>query len=1220
MKSLHTLKISILYTLLTLVISLALISLAVRFLFATIDSYRNEIEKVVGNALNQPVKIEAIDARFIGLKPSLVLNKITLLERDDNLPIAHFKQLAIVVDSLTSISQRQLILDHFQITGADLLIERNDDSEISMGGVGGNTNATKDTQGDEDIAGWLLSHPNLVIKDSQVTILDHKTDHIFGFTNVDLRLHNNGDKHQLNGEVVLPKHLGNKIEFITTFNGNPTKDKLWGGELYFKSDGVSLHTLKPAKLTDDITLKGGAITSELWGKIEQGKLRDLEGTLSLKRFQLKGKQYQAFLPDMNGTVHFNKRGGLNELFIDDVVYEDSQNDGLPHSLHLVFDDGKGDATIDQLDIALAATYLKVEPELAKLLNGKEFSGSVSDISINWQAESKYKVLANLNDISAELGKKLPSIKNISGKVHWENNLLGILIDSKNVRLKTGDTVNSTYYADRLNGVVYAQLENSDWFIWSDKLHLTNSDLTLDLGLYAQLLKEQPLYLSLYSDLNYRDLTTLKRYLTADIIGKNTSSWLASAVKKGEISSGTVLFQGDVGQYPFKSQSGLIKVDLDTKDLDLKFSRDWPQMNNIDARIVYAGNSIKADISNARLYESRFSNIDFSIDNLNKPFATVSGTGTIPGKDIIRIFNESPLKENINNVTAQMRGGGSSELQLNLGIPLDQKRVSKPFSVTGTIDFKNSSFYFTEGVELEKINGKLKFSGNKIEAERIDAQMYGKPLTMTIYRVEQGKKRTVIAARGGFKAGKLKKAFKHKALDQIKGETDWQMELAFVESGDGGAYLKANSDLKGLTVSLPSPIQKQKHEIQSLNVEYMLSGKEKGKLGIELKNRLKMITRLKLDQDAKGVDSMHLHLGRDGEVFLPDSSNMVITGSSESVDLNRWNSLLQSDDKQDAMDIHIDMERLHLIIEDKEKDTEKSTTERSLAQFPEINVHINQFAYNNTEVGKISIASEKVNGLLEVPQIQVENNHFKIDADGNWSPNGDSNFNWNVDVSDFGGMLSVFDAGSMVTKGNGKIKGSSSWSGSPLDFTLSKLNGNAHLELEDGIIEDVEVGGAGNIIGIFSFKALFKRLFLDFSDVRQKGVEYSLIKGDFKIDHGKAQTENLRLESLPANVVFTGVVGLDSKDFNNVITVVPNVSDTVSGVSLLALGPQTIPVLIFLNKVFEKNIDQKAFIQYKLTGSWDKPQITKVTSEAEATEDAAEPEVELIGGGAIEGEF
>jgi uncharacterized protein YhdP len=107
------------------------------------------------------------------------------------------------------------------------------------------------------------------------------------------------------------------------------------------------------------------------------------------------------------------------------------------------------------------------------------------------------------------------------------------------------------------------------------------------------------------------------------------------------------------------------------------------------------------------------------------------------------------------------------------------------------------------------------------------------------------------------------------------------------------------------------------------------------------------------------------------------------------------------------------------------------------------------------------------------------------------------------------------------------------------------------------------------------------------------LQFSRIEGDIRFADGNALTDNLHLESLPANMLITGRTGLAEHDFDQLIAVVPNVSGTVSVAGALAWGPQAAAVLMVLQKLFKSGIDAATMTRYELTGSWNAPKLTRL---------------------------
>ncbi len=1208
---LQKLRSTLIYFVLTTVILLAVFSTVLRLLFSFIDSYKLEFESLIGDALKQPVKIESIYARFVGLNPALILKDISLLDLQQKKPFAYFKELAIVFDPFSSITSLKPTFQRIEITGADLVIERDINGQMSAGGAGrarqkiesGSKTENPNPQKKDDknsetgsIGDWLLSQSNLVIKQSQLLWIDRKSDRLIDIPDITVRLHNNGNKHQLISKINLPKRIGEEIEFITTFNGDPFAGKKWGGELYIRSNALNLDSFKPAHINGNLNLFGGVVDLNLWGRIAQGKVNRLEGRVAIDQFTIANQKQRVDLPAASASIFWQRGEVISELQIRDLKYSSDQHQGFPGAIGAVFNEEHGEVVIDTIALNSVKPFLALYPEIESMVSNGSVDGELRNINVAWNQSKGTKFFCEMNQVQLDLNKEWPMIKGLSGTVHWEDNQLGVNVDSSGVEFGYDVISEHDYQFDKVKGTLFAQTSDDGWQIWSDGLEISNKNISVKLGSNIQLHRDTSPLISLYGDLGFSNLAQIRHYLPEKILPDETRKWLAMAFNGGDVQSGSILFQGLSSEFPFEQNQGIFKIALATTNVDLKFQSEWPKLSKVDASVVFEGNAMTILATKAQMFNSRLKGIDVRINDFSHPYLKIEGGGYLAASDIIKVFNNSPLGDLIGGATQSMSASGDSQLTLKLGIPLSSA-VDQDLMVKGKVKINDANFHVANGVDLGHTSGTINFDQQGVEAEIVKTDIYGKPATFSVYRVSQSPedKRTVIAARGSAFADELAKAFPHPLLKAMEGESDWQAQVEFKEDGSGDVSLKVATDTQGIAFNLPAPMQKAAHEVRPFTLEYKIAGKEKGALSIELENYLKLITSL---EDIPGeVSGLHLHLGRGGQLSLPYPSKYRISGSADEVDLEGWMDLLNTDSKNDKRlsKIEIEMERLRLLSNPKsdEHDPQEQRADPVLEDFPEIDAQIERFAYNNLELGQLIINSNKSDQHLKIPMIRLIHPQLRVEGSGTWDGQQGTALNIMLSTTNLGDVFTVLNQDKLVSEGKGSLKGDLTWEGSPFNFDLAKLNGNLRLNLKDGVIEEVEVGGAGNLIGLFSIKSIFKRMALDFSDVREKGVEYDLINGDFRIENGQGYTENLKMDSTPAKVLITGRIGLATEDIDQTVTVVPNVSDTLSVAGALAWGPQTAAVLLLLNKVFEKNIDANAIIQYKVEGSWSEPTVTKI---------------------------
>jgi len=175
-----------------------------------------------------------------------------------------------------------------------------------------------------------------------------------------------------------------------------------------------------------------------------------------------------------------------------------------------------------------------------------------------------------------------------------------------------------------------------------------------------------------------------------------------------------------------------------------------------------------------------------------------------------------------------------------------------------------------------------------------------------------------------------------------------------------------------------------------------------------------------------------------------------------------------------------------------------------------------------------------------------------------------------------------------------------WPGPPSSFAMAKLQtGAITLKIAEGRILEAKPG-VGRIFGLLSLSEIPRRLSLDFSDFFQSGLGFNSITGIFGLDKGNAYTSNLVIKSPAADIAISGRTGLRAKDYDQEMVVSPHTSATLPLVGAIAAGPVGAAAGLVLQGVLGKGIGKAMGSRYKVTGSWEKPEITLVSKEAPHT--------------------
>jgi len=137
---------------------------------------------------------------------------------------------------------------------------------------------------------------------------------------------------------------------------------------------------------------------------------------------------------------------------------------------------------------------------------------------------------------------------------------------------------------------------------------------------------------------------------------------------------------------------------------------------------------------------------------------------------------------------------------------------------------------------------------------------------------------------------------------------------------------------------------------------------------------------------------------------------------------------------------------------------------------------------------------------------------------------------------------------------------------------------------------------GRLFGLLNLGALQRRLTLDFTDLFKEGYSFDRIDGRFSIGDGEAQAEEVTIVGPAADLAITGRTGLLTQDYDQVVTVTPEISTTLPLAGALAGGPVVAAALLVAEQVMGKEVNKLIRYQYRVTGSWSDPQIERVQTQ------------------------
>jgi uncharacterized protein YhdP len=170
-----------------------------------------------------------------------------------------------------------------------------------------------------------------------------------------------------------------------------------------------------------------------------------------------------------------------------------------------------------------------------------------------------------------------------------------------------------------------------------------------------------------------------------------------------------------------------------------------------------------------------------------------------------------------------------------------------------------------------------------------------------------------------------------------------------------------------------------------------------------------------------------------------------------------------------------------------------------------------------------------------------------------------------------------------------------WDAPPLAVALGAVAGEFDFAIGAGRVLEVDPG-VGRLFGLLNLSALRRRLTLDFSDMFQKGYAFDSIEGVFKLAAGQATTEQVTITGLAADIVVSGRAGLLDRDYEQIVTVTPEFSTALPVAGAVVGGPVVAAALLLAEQVMGNEVNKLIRYQYRVSGSWDDPQITPIQTQ------------------------
>jgi len=1239
-----------------------------RLLLPLAENYLTEAEQTLSEYAGQPVKVESLKAEWAGFEPQLHFSNVRLYDKKNETVLFQFKDARMGINLFSSVSNRDFVPSNFTVSGISLAVTRHADQHLSVDGLSDTKNKSYD-----DYSGvlfeWLLRQPDIGIESSNITWTDiplNEKDVLF--TNVNLRLRNYGDIHQLDGSVNLPAHFGKTISVAAELQGNSSDFTAWQGDVYVKSEGLVIPAWWRKPLYEGISLTAGYSDFELWGKWKDQGLKDLEGTLLLSGLSFEGKNAHAIkFIGLSTALAWHKSDNDISLYLDGFSPRTEQGEWPRSQFNFISNNVTerlaivaGYVKLSDLLPAVDAFKFVDDASLEKLksinpktdLHNLSFVKSTADTVQQWHVDSQF------SDLTTQAWNDVPAVSGLSGRFSIDNGNGNLQLASTNTLLDVKGVFRKPLELTSLQGNVEWQLNESGISVQANDVAVSNADITIRARMDLLLPKQGSPVIDLLADIENGNGSGTHKYLPLPVLSDKTIAWLDKSIIKGKIPNGKLVLHGALDKFPFDHGEGKFEIRFDVIGGQLDYEPGWPAISEIQGEVIFSGRSLdivgrSGRILNANIHDVTAYVADLELDD---PLLELRGNVDSSTQDLVEYIIASNLVDGYGKELQQLESQGNAALKLKIDIPM----TSGEGTVKGETQLKNVTLNLKgNNIQLKEINGNVSVSNEGLQAKGVKGRLFETPVDIQLSHDDDVETVLSIKAKGQFDLNQLiKDKFIKDAPIISEGKTEWLANLVFQEpiNDNPAVKLELDSELKGVSINLPAPFAKEKSAIRPLKLVSFFKDESTIQLDTDFGDDANATVQLKNNDKFEYIGSS-LAFGDELPVE-PTNNRLTITGQLDALSLDDWlaytqkapwlnnsqqvnSSLdwLESADmevaslvamgsnfnfkklklerKADAWQTNISADRIKgdiripynladgavkaslELLKLERVDDETDSLDFDPRDFPGLALSVDQLFFDGVNLGSLNMTASKTDTGIAMNKLVIDSRDSKLKASGSWNIINDeqiTHFVAKLKTKRFSELLTELGYSTGFEAGKSGNSVDLKWSGNPLQFAIPKLNGSMQIRISKGQLLDVSPG-AGRVFGLLSLQALPRRLTLDFSDLFKKGFSFDRIKGHFLVTQGDAYTTDLYLDGPAARIDVSGRTGLVARDYDQLITVTPDLTGSLPIAGALLGGPIAGGVVFALDKLLRPTIDDITRYQYTVTGGWDDPKVEQLQNVA-----------------------
>ncbi len=543
------------------------------------------------------------------------------------------------------------------------------------------------------------------------------------------------------------------------------------------------------------------------------------------------------------------------------------------------------------------------------------AGRVRDFSFSFKqgteaSPSTYSFAGKLDAVTFAPVTNAPGMAGLSGQFVATDRSGKLDLAARNFQITLPRLFREALHTDQFDGTITWVHEADHWHLSGDALRIRGPDGKGD-AKFAMVLPDDDSSPILDFEATATDInaTATPRYLPAGRLTAKTIAWLDRAFPAGKIASASVQYHGPARKFPFRGGEGTFAARAQLENFTLDYSPGWTPLTGINGDVEFRNAGLVAHATTGHVHNLRLTGGQVSIADLKTTELDIRGKVSGDLGAALEYLQRSPAGPAIGDRFMALEGRGEADIDAHVWLPVKQLQDRKIDVTTQLANAEIGQRGMTQ--KLTSVNGPVQVLDRALVSPGLQGRFLGGPVSIAMVAeagiAGQGVA-TVVSASGRAMVPPLKEMLGIPDVVKLNGAAAWRMQARFVppparralpgQTADvatvsapattmAQSYV-IDSDLQGLGIGLPDPVQKAASTVRPLHVEVEIDGGRdltlRGSLG-----PLRTVARLQRENGKWAFDRAGVRA--DGvAASIPGHEGIRIEGDLTSFMLDDWLAL------------------------------------------------------------------------------------------------------------------------------------------------------------------------------------------------------------------------------------------------------------------------------------------------------------------------------------------